>query len=72
MPYGLQQNTIQEINRIFANYENIDEAILDGSRAKGNYTPGSDIDLTVIVILTISFCRTRLTSQFFSKYQILI
>ena len=47
MPYGLQQKTIQEINTIFANYTNIDEAVLYGSRAKGNYKPGSDIDLTL-------------------------
>ena len=47
MPYGLQQKTIQEINAIFANYTNIDEAVLYGSRAKGNYKPGSDIDLTL-------------------------
>lgn len=47
MPYGLKQKTIEETNSIFAKYENVDEAVLYGSRAKGNYTPGSDIDLTL-------------------------
>ncbi len=47
MPYGLPQKTIERIHRIFATYGNIDEVLLYGSRAKGNYTPGSDIDLTL-------------------------
>lgn len=47
MPYGLEQKTIQKINGIFADNANIKEAILYGSRAKGNYKPGSDIDLTL-------------------------
>jgi len=47
MPYGLKQETIEAINRIFAHYSTIEEAILYGSRAKGNFKPGSDIDLTL-------------------------
>lgn len=47
MPYGLDQKNITAINRVFADHSNIDEAILYGSRAKGNYKPGSDIDLTL-------------------------
>ena len=47
MSYGLAEKTIQAVNRIFSKYENIEEAILYGSRAKGNFSPGSDIDLTL-------------------------
>jgi len=47
MRYGLKKETIKQINCIFARYEEIDEAVLYGSRAKGNYKPGSDIDLTL-------------------------
>jgi len=47
MAYGLTKKTIQKINRIFSDHSNIDEAILYGSRAKGNYTAGSDIDITL-------------------------
>ncbi len=47
MLYGLQQETIEAINQIFSHYGNIEEAILYGSRAKGNFKPGSDIDLTL-------------------------
>ena len=36
------------INAIFSAYPGVDEVILYGSRAKGNFKPGSDIDLALI------------------------
>ena len=45
--YGLKEETIRNINSIFSAYPQIEEAILYGSRAKGNYKDGSDIDLTL-------------------------
>ena len=47
MQYGLKEETIKQIKSIFGMYEEIYEAVLYGSRAKGNYKPGSDIDLTL-------------------------
>ena len=47
MLFVIPQTTILKVNSIFAKYLNIDEVILYGSRAKGNYTTGSDIDLTL-------------------------
>ena len=47
MQYGLKKESIEKVNRIFAQYDKIEEVILYGSRAKGNYKPGSDIDLTI-------------------------
>ncbi len=47
MKYGLTEETISKISGVFAGYENIDEVVLYGSRAKGNYSSGSDIDLTL-------------------------
>ena len=47
MTYGLKPTTIQAIQDVFANYPLIDKAILYGSRAKGNYRNGSDIDLVL-------------------------
>lgn len=47
MLYGLKESTINSINNILSQYDEIDEVILYGSRAKGNYRPGSDIDLTI-------------------------
>jgi len=47
LQYGLKVETVKQINTIFAKYKDIDEAVLYGSRAKGNYKPGSDIDLAL-------------------------
>ena len=46
--FGLKPEAIAQINQIFAEYPEISKAILYGSRAKGNYKNGSDIDLTLI------------------------
>ena len=47
MPYGLSKHTLDKIGSVFSRYEEIEEVILYGSRAKGNYRPGSDVDLTL-------------------------
>ena len=47
MKYGLKDETIEKIKILFANYYQIETVILYGSRAKGNYKNGSDIDLTI-------------------------
>ena len=46
--FGLKPETIAEINQIFSTYSEISKVVLYGSRAKGNYKNGSDIDLTLI------------------------
>ena len=48
MLYGLKENHISAINSVFKQYEDVEKAILYGSRAKGNFRNGSDIDLTLI------------------------
>ena len=45
--YGLKNQTIEQINAVFSKCEKINTAILYGSRSKGNFRPGSDIDLTL-------------------------
>lgn len=47
MPYGLGADTIKKMQDVFARYPQIHNVILYGSRAKGTYHPGSDIDLTL-------------------------
>ena len=47
MPYGLKEDLLTKITQILSQYPQIDQAILYGSRAKGTYQPGSDIDLTL-------------------------
>lgn len=45
--YGLLFMAIHQINAIFSQYSQIKRVILYGSRVKGNYRQGSDIDLTI-------------------------
>lgn len=52
--FGLSQKSIEEINGCFAKHEGIDLVIVYGSRAIGNYKPGSDIDLAIKGQLSIS------------------
>ena len=47
MPYGLSNETVGGIRNVFARHPVVDAAVLFGSRAKGNFKPGSDIDLTL-------------------------
>lgn len=47
MKYGLKKHTINKINEVFTQFPEVEQAILYGSRAKGNYRSGSDIDLTL-------------------------
>ncbi|GBU21900.1 hypothetical protein R80B4_01802 [Fibrobacteres bacterium R8-0-B4] len=46
--FGLPDKTIDLINDIFRNYPGIEKAIIYGSRARGDYRNGSDIDLSLI------------------------
>lgn len=45
---GLSDSDIKKIHSVFYLHPEIEKAILFGSRAKGNYKPASDIDLTLI------------------------
>jgi predicted nucleotidyltransferase len=45
--FGLKEPTIQKICTVLSHYPQVEKAILYGSRAKGNYKNGSDIDLTL-------------------------
>jgi predicted nucleotidyltransferase len=48
MDYGLKDNVIGQIRQVFTQYPELETVLLYGSRAKGNFKPGSDIDLTCI------------------------
>jgi type I restriction enzyme S subunit len=46
--HGLKELHINKIASVLANYPSVHKAILYGSRAKGNYREGSDIDISLI------------------------
>ncbi|GEL11502.1 Nucleotidyltransferase domain-containing protein [Flavobacterium glycines] len=45
--FGIYPKSYQEILVIFEDCLSIDEVVIYGSRAKGNYREGSDIDITL-------------------------
>ena len=47
MKYGLNQTVIDKICSVFSSFSQVEKAVLYGSRAKGNYKNGSDIDLSL-------------------------
>jgi len=47
MKYGLTIQELDIIIEVFRQNFNVEKAVLFGSRAKGNYRPGSDIDIAM-------------------------
>lgn len=45
--FGLQERDLNYILQVIRRFPEVDEVILFGSRAKGNYKKGSDIDIAL-------------------------
>jgi predicted nucleotidyltransferase len=52
MKFGLQEDTIKKIKSIFEKHHGIEQVIIYGSRSKGNYKNGSDIDFAFVGTLS--------------------
>ena len=48
MKFGLSDSVIGELQDVFRRHKNVSKVLIFGSRAKGNYREGSDIDLVAI------------------------
>lgn len=48
MKFGLSDTVIKDLQDVFRRHANIKKVLIFGSRSKGNYRAGSDIDLAVI------------------------
>ena len=48
MKFGLDQETIDRIRDTISSYNSVEDILIYGSRAKGNYRKGSDNDLVVM------------------------
>lgn len=46
--FGLPPAALEKIRAVLAGHPAVEKAIVYGSRAKGNYKRGSDIDLTLV------------------------
>lgn len=64
---GLDSNTVNILKAIFSKYSKIEKVILYGSRAKGNFKPGSDIDLTLIGESLTADDLLNLQSEFYDS-----
>ena len=47
MQYGLTEQDLRTLKKIFLETPQVEKVILFGSRAMGNYKPGSDVDLAI-------------------------
>lgn len=47
MSYGLNDHDVKQIRAIFSQFPATEKVVLYGSRAKGTYKNGSDIDLCI-------------------------
>jgi len=45
--YGISQNALDKIKAVLFSMQGVEQVVLYGSRAKGSYREGSDIDLAV-------------------------
>ena len=48
MRFGLSDTVIRELQDVFRRHANTEKVLIFGSRSKGNYRAGSDIDLAVV------------------------
>ena len=58
--YGLRQKDMDYMMSLFSSYSDIDKVILYGSRAKGKFNRGSDIDLALIAENITGEIRSRI------------
>jgi predicted nucleotidyltransferase len=70
---GLTKQDIQTITDILAQQTNVEKALLFGSRAKGNYKHGSDVDIALkgrqLNVETISNISYLLNEETFLPYK---
>ena len=54
---GLKDKELSKLRNLFSQYADIEQVVLYGSRAKGDYKPFSDVDIT---LMGNSFTRDQL------------
>ncbi len=59
--FGLKPEVIEALHSVFSQFPEIDSVWVYGSRAKGNYRPGSDIDLSIKLVPGVEASPTLLS-----------
>jgi predicted nucleotidyltransferase len=57
MNCGLTDIELRKLHDIFVKYNDVENVVLYGSRAKGNYKPFSDVDITLTGDITHNRCN---------------
>jgi len=63
LTFGLSPAILGDLRRVFAAYPEIEQVLIFGSRAKGNFRDGSDIDLAVFAPTMNEAAFTRLWNK---------
>lgn len=48
LTFGLSAEILNDLREVFSQFADIDRVLIYGSRARGDFRPGSDIDLAVL------------------------
>ena len=70
--FGLKSSDLENIIEALEQFENIGEAIIFGSRAKGNYRHGSDVDIAIkgnIDFKTLTHLSYLLNEEYLMPYK---
>ncbi len=46
--FGLTEDAVERIKRVFTGHPEVEKAIIYGSRARGEYRDGSDVDIVLV------------------------
>ena len=65
--FGLSDKSMEIIRGIYSQFPQIESVILYGSRAKGNFKPGSDIDMTIVADPTFDFSSLAKVNAMFHE-----
>lgn len=68
MKFGLTDESIKLVHDILKKYPEVEKVVIYGSRAKGNYRPGSDIDITLFGQDLTDSIRNRIASDLDDSY----
>lgn len=63
LTFGLSDRILGDLRRVFSAYPEIERVLIFGSRAKGTFKDGSDIDLAVFAPTMSEQCFTRLWNE---------
>ena len=74
MKFGLTEADISYIKQVIAGFKEIESALIFGSRAMGNFKPGSDIDICIkgkgVTYTTVASLKANLEEMGPMPYQV--